>query len=53
LNFKDFCGSEQNPTFSAANQDLLGLKALQSLDLKDLHILSTCLIDYKGFRILA
>ena len=53
LNFKDFCGKEQNPTFAAANQDLLGLRILHSLDIKDLHILSTCLIDYKGYRIIA
>lgn len=46
-------GSDSNPTYAATNHDMLGLKTLQVLDVDDLHILATCLITYRGHRVIA
>jgi hypothetical protein len=51
--FKDLTSTENNPSFTQANHDILGLRALQILDIEGLHILATCIVNYKGQRIIA
>lgn len=46
-------GSEATPSVSAVNCDLRNLGLLLSLEIKDLHVLHTVLIDYRGHRIIA
>ena len=46
--FKDLTSSENNPSFTQANHDIMGLRALQILDVEGLHILATTLVNYKG-----
>jgi protein TIF31 len=51
--FKDLTSSENNPSFTQANHDIMGLRTLQILDIEGLHILATCLVQYKGHRVIA
>jgi len=46
--FKDLTSSENNPSFTQANHDVMGLRSLQILDIEGLHILATCLVNYRG-----
>ena len=51
--YRDLTSLENNPSFTQANHDLMGLRALQILDIDGLHILATCIVNYKGNRIIA
>ncbi len=51
--FRDLTGSENNPSFTQANHDIRGLRTLQILDIEGLHNLATCLVSYKGHRVIA
>ena len=51
-NFKDLTSSDQFPSFSQANLDLLGLQQLQEIEMPELYHLATCLVDYKGNRVI-
>ena len=51
--FKDVSSSDSNPTYTATNHDILGLKTLQALDIDGLHIIATCHVNYKGHRVIA
>jgi protein TIF31 len=46
--FKDSTSSDNNPSFTQANHDLMGLKTLQVLDIDGLHILATAVIQFRG-----
>lgn len=51
--FRDLTSTENNPSFTQANHDILGLRALQILDVEGLHLLATCIVNYKGHRVIA
>jgi protein TIF31 len=51
--FRDLTSLENNPSFTQANHDLLGLRALQILDSDKLHVLATTIVSYKGHRVIA
>jgi len=51
--YRDNSSFENNPSFSQANQDILGLRTLNLLEIEGLHILATCLVHYKGHRVTA
>jgi len=51
--FKDLTSTDNNPSFTQANHDIMGLRALQIIDIDGLHILATCLVHYKGQRVIA
>ena len=51
--FRDLTSLDNNPSFTQANHDIMGLRALQILDIEGLHILATCLVQYKGHRVIA
>jgi protein TIF31 len=51
--YKDVSSNDSNPTFTATNHDMLGLRTLQVLDMDGLHIIATCHINYKGYRVIA
>ena len=42
--FKDLTSTDNNPSFTQANHDIMGLRTLQILDIDGLHILATCLV---------
>ena len=50
---KDVVASDLNPTYTTTNHDLLGLRALQVIDIDGLHIIATCHVNYKGSRVIA
>ena len=52
-NAKDAATSDLNPTYTTTNHDLLGLRALQVIDIDGLHIIATCHVNYKGARVIA
>ncbi|CAI5732860.1 unnamed protein product [Hyaloperonospora brassicae] len=49
---KDAAGGEEN-AYSAANRDLLGVKAFNEADVRGLHTLATTVVDYLGVRVIA
>lgn len=51
--YKDVSSNDSNPTFTATNHDMLGLRTLHVLDMDGLHIIATCHINYKGYRVIA
>ena len=51
--FRDLTSLENNPSFTQANHDLLGLRALQILDCEGLHVLATTVVNYRGHRVIA
>jgi protein TIF31 len=51
LSFRDNSSAENNPSFTQANQDIIGLKSLNLLEIDGLHILATCVTHYKGHRV--
>lgn len=51
--FRDLTSLENNPSFTQANHDLLGLRALQILDCEGLHVLATTIVSYRGHRVIA
>lgn len=52
-NYKDVSSTDSNPTYTATNHDLLGLRTLQVIDIDGLHIIATCHINYRGYRVIA
>lgn len=52
LDYADVTTRENNPSHSQANHDLMGLRILQGLDIPNLHHLATCIVNYKGHRVL-
>ena len=51
--YRDLTSSDSFPSFTQANHDLAGLKYLQALtDFQDLYNLATCLVQYKGHRMI-
>ena len=46
-------GPEAAPTTSISNSDFRNLRILHRVDIAGLHLLNTCIIDYKGQRVLA
>jgi protein TIF31 len=51
--FRNLTSQENNPSFTQANHDLLGLRALQTLDCEGLHVLATAVVNYRGHRVIA
>jgi protein TIF31 len=51
--FKDVSSTDSNPSFTATNHDVLGLRSLQVIDIDGLHIIATCHVNYKGYRVIA
>lgn len=45
--------SDLNPTYTTTNHDLLGLRALQIINIDGVHIIATCHVNYKGTRVIA
>ena len=52
LEYKDLTSSDQFPSFTQANHDIKGLQQLRSIDVPELHHLATCLVDFKGNRMI-
>jgi len=52
LSYKDLTSSDQFPSFTQANHDIKGLQMLQGIDVPELHHLATCLVDFKGSRMI-
>lgn len=52
-NYKDVASTDSNPTYTATNHDMLGLQTLQVIDIDGLHIIATCHVNYKGYRVIA
>lgn len=53
LSFRQDTGSEASPTVSTANCDLRNIRLIHQMNIPGLHLLNTCLVDYKGHRIIA
>ncbi|EAR84624.2 translation initiation factor, putative (macronuclear) [Tetrahymena thermophila SB210] len=51
--FKQETGPDASPNVTTANCDLRNLKILHKLDIPGLSVLNTCLVDYKGHRVIA
>ena len=51
--YKDVSSTDSNPSFTATNHDMLGLRTLQVIDVDSLHIIATCHINFKGYRVVA
>jgi protein TIF31 len=51
--FRDLTAAENNPSFTQANHDVAGLRQLQLLDVPGLHLLATCLVNFRGQRVIA
>jgi len=51
--FKDLSTAESNPSWTQANHDMTGLRALQGLEVDELHYLATTVVNYRGHRIIA
>jgi len=52
LSYKDLTSSDQFPSFTQANHDIKGLQQLKTVEVPDLHHLATCLVDFKGNRMI-
>ena len=50
--FRDLATLENNPSWSQANHDLNGLRALQNLEIDGLCYLATTVVNYRGHRII-
>ena len=48
----DLSKAENSPSFSQANIDINGLQTLQALNVQGLFHLATCIINYKGNRLI-
>jgi len=46
-------GPEAAPTTSISNSDFRNLRILHRMDIPELYLLNTCIVDYKGQRVLA
>ena len=44
--------NEASPSFTQANHDLQGLHQLQDASIPDLYHLATCLVTYRGHRVI-
>lgn len=52
LAYRDLTSTDQFPSFTQANHDIKGLQQLKSIEVPDLHHLATCLVDFKGHRMI-
>ena len=52
LSYRDCTSTEQFPSYTQANHDIKGLQMLKAIDVPDLHHLATCLVDFKGSRMI-
>ena len=50
--FKDLATLENNPSWSQANHDMTGLRALQALEVEGLCYLATTVVNYRGHRVI-
>ena len=50
--YKDLTSADQFPSFTQANHDLKGLEQIKSCEVPELHYLMTCLVDFKGCRMI-
>ena len=50
--FRDLATLENNPSWTQANHDLNGLRALQNLEIDGLCYLATTVVNYRGHRII-
>lgn len=50
--YSDCTSIENSPSFTQSNHDMLGLKQLSALDVEGLHLLATCLINFRGHRVI-
>jgi len=50
--YNDSTTLESSPSFTQANHDVLGLQQLSTLDIEGLHLLATCLVTYRGHRVI-
>jgi len=50
--YKDLTSKDQFPSYTQSNHDLTGLHLLQTIDDVDLHHLATCLVNFKGTRMI-
>ena len=50
--YRDLTSTDQFPSFTQANHDIKGLQQLKSIEVPELHHLATCLVDYKGHRMI-
>ena len=48
--YSDLTSTENFPSFAQANHDMIGHQLIASIDLPDLNHLATCLVHYKGHR---
>ena len=53
LTFSELSEEEILLTYQSSNHDLRGIKLLHQLDMKGIHILATCIVNYKGRRMVA
>lgn len=53
LNFRQELGQDTTSSVSSANCDLRNLNHLHRMDIPNLNLLNTALIDYKGNRVIA
>ncbi|CAD8136560.1 unnamed protein product [Paramecium pentaurelia] len=51
--FRQESGPDATPTVSTTNCDFRNLQILHKLDIPGLSVLNTCLVDYKGRRVIA
>lgn len=52
LSNADLSSSENSQSYTQANNDFKGLLQMQALDFAELHHLATCLVDFKGSRLI-
>jgi protein TIF31 len=50
--YADMTTSDASPSFTQANHDLAGLHQLQDASIADLYHLATCLVTYRGHRVI-
>ena len=50
--YKDLTSKDQFPSYTQSNHDLTGLHLLQTIENLELHHLATCLVNFKGTRII-
>lgn len=50
--YPDLTSKDNNPSHTQSNHDLKGLRLLQGMDIPGLHQLATCIVNYKGYRVL-
>jgi protein TIF31 len=52
LSYQDLTNSDSSPSFTQSNHDITGLHQLQDADISNLYHLATCLVNYRGHRLI-